>query len=111
MPENFNNLLIKAVDDALSSLGKSSKKAVYFHLAKSFNIERKEIPKRVEDFTQAIEKIFGLGAIFLQVLIMKHIYEKAGVIFEWDERKKFGFLEYVNEARQRFQESKKLKKF
>jgi hypothetical protein len=103
----FDKLLLEAVDEGLSSLGESSKQAIYFHLAKSFNVKRNAIPLEIEAFAEAIEKIFGLGANFLEVLIMKRLHEKIGVVFDWNESKKFVFAEYVMAAKRKFEERQK----
>lgn len=103
----FDKLLLEAVDEGLSSLGESSKQAIYFHLAKSFNVKRNAIPLEIEAFAEAIEKIFGLGANFLEVLIMKRLHEKTGVVFDWNESKKFVFAEYVMAAKKSFKERQK----
>jgi hypothetical protein len=99
--------LLEAVDEGLSSLGESSKQAICFHLAKSFNVKRNAIPLEIEEFAEAIEKIFGLGANFLEVLIMKRLHEKTGVVFDWNESKKFVFAEYVMAAKRNFEERQK----
>lgn len=103
---DFEKLLLEAVDEGLSSLGESSKQAIHFHLKKGFDIKRKEIPYKIEAFVEAIEKIFGLGANFLEILIMKRLYEKIGGAFEWHEPTDFAFTEYVAVARRNFEEKK-----
>lgn len=103
----FDKLLLEAVDEGLSSLGESSKQAIYFHLAKGFNVKRNAIPFEIVAFAEAIEKIFGLGANFLEVLIMKRLHEKIGVVFDWNESKKFVFAEYVMAAKRKFEERQK----
>lgn len=103
----FDKLLLEAVDEGLSSLGESSKQAIYFHLAKSFNVKRNAIPFEIVAFAEAIEKIFGLGANFLEILIMKRLHEKIGVVFDWNESKKFVFAEYVMAAKRNFKERQK----
>lgn len=103
----FDKLLLEAVDEGLSSLGESSKQAIYFHLAKSFNVKRNAIPLEIEAFAEAIEKIFGLGANFLEVLIMKRLHEKIGVVFDWNESKRFVFAECVMLAKRNFEERQK----
>jgi len=105
----FNKLLLEAVDEGLSSLGESSKQAIYFHLAKSFSIRRNTIPLEIEAFAKAIERIFGLGANFLEVLIMKRLHEKTGGVFDWNESNKFVFAEYVMAAKRSFEEKQKQK--
>ncbi len=100
---DFETLLLEAVDEALSSLGDSGKQAVYFHLEKSFNIGKRDIPQKIEKFADAIEKTFGLGSKFLEILIMKHLYEKVGQVFEYDQEPKDLVLnEYVAAAKRSF---------
>ena len=85
LPRNrcFEELLAEAVDEGLSSLGDSAKQAIYFHLEKTFSIEKQNIPNKIEEFTNAIEKIFGLGAKTLEIRIIKSLYEKVGRDFKY----------------------------
>jgi hypothetical protein len=100
--KTFDKLLLEAVDDALSSLGESAKLSIYFHLENRFNIAKNEIPNRLEDFTDGLEKIFGLGANFIEILIMKNLFEKVGKPLEWNENKELSFVEYVTTAKQSY---------
>jgi hypothetical protein len=100
--QDFEKLLLEAIDEGLSSLGESSKQAIYYHLEKSFNLKKQEIPYSIEAFTGAIEKIFGLGANFLEILIMKRLYEKMGRNFKLRTSKNLEFIEYITAARQSF---------
>lgn len=105
----FEKILLDAIDDALASLGESVRQAIYFHLEKKFKIAKSEIPNRVDDFAKGLEKIFGLGAHFIEILIMKNLYEKIGEPLEWEENKEFSFVGYVAAARQSFSEKEKIK--
>jgi len=109
MPKHdFETLLLEAVDEGLSSLGDSSKQAIYYHLKKSFNVKKREIPYKIEAFASAIEKIFGLGANFLEILIVKRLYEKIGRSFKWHRSEDdFTFTEHVAFAKLSFLEKKK----
>jgi len=98
----FENLLIEAVDEGLASLGESAKQAIYFHLEDKFKIVKKDIPYRLEDFTDGLEKIFGLGAHFIEILIMKSLFEKIGQPLEWNQSKELVFVEYVAAAKRSF---------
>ena len=98
----FENILIEALDEGLASLGESAKQAIYFHLEDKFKIAKKDIPYRLEDFTDGLEKIFGLGARFIEILIMKSLFEKIGQPLEWNEKKELVFVEYVVAAKQSF---------
>jgi len=107
--KDFEKLVLEAVDEGLSALGESSKQAIYFHLDKSFDIKREQIPDRVNAFTQALENIFGAGAGCLEVLIMSKIHEKIGGVVEWDKSKGFSFIEYVSVAKRSFQDRSSIK--
>jgi len=96
---NLRKILLEAVDEGLSSLGDSPKRAIFFHLETSFEISRDNIPANLIDFSKALEKIFGPGAVYLEKLIAKRLYEKLGLEFE--EAENWDFLEYVDNARAR----------
>jgi hypothetical protein len=92
---DFEKLLLAAVDEALASLGESSKQAIYFHIEKTFNVQKQEIPHNIEAFTCAIEKIFGIGANFLESLILKRLYEKADLNGKEGSFKNLTFAETI----------------
>ena len=109
MRTDFEKLVLEAIDEGLSSLGESSKQAIYFHLEKTFDIRREEIPDRMSAFSQAIENIFGAGAGCLEILIMQRLYEKVGGVLRWDKSKGFSFVEYVTIAKRSFQEKSRIR--
>ena len=105
----FHKLLLEAVDSALSSLGDSARQSVYFHLEKKFDITRDEIPGRVDDFDHGLERIFGTGTRFLEVLIMKKLYEEIGSkgkILKLDQGNEFRFVDYVKAAERTYLQAK-----
>jgi hypothetical protein len=102
----FEKLLSEAIDEALASLGESSRQSIYFHLENKFKIAKKDIPYHLKDFTDGLEKIFGLGAQFIEILIMKNLYEKIGKPLKWKENKEFSFIEYVDAAKSSLQKRK-----
>ena len=106
---DLDKLLFEAIDEGLSSIGESSKQTIYFHLKKGFNVKKHEIPSKTEDFAREIERIFGLGADFLEILIltMKNLYEKVGRTVHLLEPKDFVFTEYVAATKRSFTGEKK----
>jgi hypothetical protein len=70
--EDFDYLLLESIDEAFSTLGESPKTAIYYHLEHKFGIPRRTIPRRIEEFSDALEKVFGLGAKHLEIIIMKN---------------------------------------
>jgi hypothetical protein len=95
---DFEKLLLEAVDEQLTSLGESSKQALYFHLEKGFNIKKQEIPQKTEAFVDAMEKIFGQGADYLEILIMKRLHSKIGLEVKLSTPN-LTFAEYVEAAK------------
>lgn len=98
---DFERILLEAVDEGLSSLGQSSRRAIYFHLEESFKVKKKEIPYKIEVFADAIEKIFGVGADFLEILIMKRLHEKIGELrLKSAEKESSGFSDHIEKMRE-----------
>jgi hypothetical protein len=96
-PKEFDDALLKAIDFAFNSLGRSCKQALYFHLKKTFHVGRGEIPEKVEEFDNALELIFKDGAIFLERLILDKLYEGLEVKFE--RKNVLNFDEVVSKIR------------
>lgn len=100
MPKrDFESLLLEAVDEGLSSLGESSKQAIYYHLEKSFNIKKQEIPTNVKVFAGALGKIFGPGADFIETLIVTRLDEKVEASAQWRLSKELKLADYVDKAK------------
>jgi hypothetical protein len=100
--QTFESLLLGSIDEALLSLGESSRQSIYFHIQKNFEIDKKEIPTRLQEFQEGLEKIFGVGARFIEILIMKNLYAKLGRPFTMDKKDQLEFIKYVNAARESY---------
>ncbi|HLC00101.1 MAG TPA: hypothetical protein VJL33_02110 [Candidatus Bathyarchaeia archaeon] len=103
----FDVILLEAIDEALLSLGENVKLAVYSHLEFSFNIERREIPERIAEFSDALDRIFSLGARHLEVLFMRNLHLKIKLFCEWPTWCKWvisdvTFIEYVRLMKKKF---------
>ena len=97
----FDRLLVSAIDEALNSLGASVKQLIYFHIENQFKVARKEIPENLEEFQVGLEKIFGAGALFIEIQIMKNLHMKIGLPLKM-ESENFEFVEYVGLAKKNF---------
>lgn len=104
--DDFETLLLEAVDEGLSSLGDSSKHAIYFHLQETFNIDKHEIPKNIDAFDKAIKKIFGIGANFLEILIIRKLHQKAAQTIRIQTPEELTLKEYVEQAKKNFLENR-----
>jgi hypothetical protein len=103
-PSDFNILLLDSIDEALLSLGESAKQAIYFHLEKNFQVDREEIPLELERFQNALEKIFGVGARYIEILIMRNLCGRVGRSLELGNNEQLEFIKYVAAAKKGFNE-------
>jgi hypothetical protein len=101
-PHDFNLLLLNSIDDALLSMGESAKKSVYFHIEKNYRVEREQIPQELEQFQTALEKIFGIGARYIEILIMRNLYGRVGRPLNLGKNEQLEFIKYVEAAKQVF---------
>ena len=110
--ENFDQLLLDTIDEVLSNLGEAGKASIYIYLESIFNIRKQEIPNKLNDFSNALERIFGSGARHLEILLMKNLYVKLEVTckrrtYESPLSKRIvpetTFQEYVRLIRQSFE--------
>ena len=110
--ENFDQVLLEAIDEGLSSLGENAKTTIYFHLEGRFNIKKQEIPSKLSDFSNILEQIFGLGAQHLEILFMKNLHAKLEVTCKWPTYRyplskwivaEMTFPEYVRLMRESFE--------
>ncbi len=106
---SFEQILLEAIDEALSQLGESVKISVLLHLGNRFKIEKEEIPHRVNEFQNALEQVFGLGTRYLEILIMKSLNSKMRFFCqeptrEWPEHE-LTFCDYVDVMRRNFEET------
>jgi hypothetical protein len=97
---NFEELLLEAIDDGLSLLGESGKQVVYCHLEKNFKIKRQDIPHKIEEFTDAIERIFGTGAKILEINIMQCLFKRGSFTFKrYSKLPNLTFIDYITTAK------------
>jgi hypothetical protein len=100
-PQAFDILLLTAIDEAFSSLGESAKQSIYFHI-ETCNVTRSKIPENLQEFQAGLEKIFGVGARFIEILIMKNLYTRIGQPLMMEKSEQLEFIEYVDAAKQTF---------
>jgi len=110
--ESFEQILLNAIDEALASLGENVKTSIYFHVENTFNIKREDIPQKIGDFSDALERIFSQGAKHLEVLFMKKLHTKIGLVCKWPVQEwplskwivpEMTFHEYVRLMQQNFE--------
>ncbi len=110
--EPFDKLLVEAIDDALTSLGEPVKNTFYQHLENDFDLNKDQIPKKIDEFSFIIHKIFGLGASRLEIRFVKNLNNKLGPdvepvqcefsVSEWIVTE-MAFKEHIDEMRTHYE--------
>lgn len=95
--KSFKTILLEAVDEGLSYLGKSAKQNVYHHLKHYYGIKEKEIPEKIEEFEKALNDIFGPGSKILQIKIMEKLHQKVKREIKIPNNE-LRFIEYIKAA-------------
>ena len=74
--DKFNHFLIEAIDEAIVLLGEPVKNEFYLQLEVNFNMGKNDIPLRLEEFADILQKFFGFGASRLEVKFLKNLDSK-----------------------------------
>ena len=98
---DFDKLLGSAIDEALNSLGESVKQSIYFHIEHNFKVPKDKISYNLVEFQGGLEKIFGAGAQYIEILIMKNLHSKIGLPLKM-KSKQLEFVEYVGAVKDCF---------
>jgi len=80
---DFSRILQEAISEALSPLGEGVKVSIFFHLENKFGIKKRDIPQRISDFSDALERIFGIGASNLEIMFMDSLHSKLNFVCKW----------------------------
>ena len=56
---------------------------MYFYLEAKFAISKQDIPKKIDDFSYALEQIFGMAARQIEILIMKCLNQRVNCNYKW----------------------------
>ena len=108
-PAKFEKILLEAIDEGLSLIGESAKQVIYTYLEKTFKIDAQDIPCRIEDFSKALENIFGTGSKIIEIQIMKKLFNKVGyTIKNYPSIHDLTFIEYVSAIKQEKEKSENI---
>jgi hypothetical protein len=77
----FNHIIIEAVDETLSMLGKDAKTLVYLHMCMDLKISKQDIPNRLCEFRAELEKLLGQGAKPFEEQLVRCLQYKTSMPF------------------------------
>jgi hypothetical protein len=97
--EEFKVAIIETIDEIFSSFSNLDKQKIYFHLENSFKIKKQEIPCKIEDFADAIEQMFGVGAKLIEIRIIEALHKRIPDFMFSPKKGAVIFKEYVANLR------------
>ena len=74
--DKFKAAVIEAIEESFVSFRNLDKQAIYFNLERAFELKQEEIPNRIEEFADAIENIFGVGAKLIEIRIIEALHKR-----------------------------------
>jgi hypothetical protein len=90
----------EAVDSSFALFGETFKNLVYSELEKKFDIEKQDIPYRINDFADAIEEICGVGAKLIEAKIIQALHGRTKGFIYVPTGEDLVFTEYIESLRQ-----------
>lgn len=93
----FRNALLDSVDYGLLVLGEIVRQTIYNRLESNYQIERTEIPEKLEGFHAALAGIFGRRGIVVERLVAKKLCDRLRLKFE--DHENWTIVDYVNHAK------------
>jgi hypothetical protein len=109
--DEFNHFLIESIDEAITLLGEPVKNEFYLRLEVNFNMGKNDIPQRLEEFSDILQKVFGFGASRLEVKFLRNLDSKITTgtkcidadwsVSMWIEKEK-SFIGTINTKRKDF---------
>ena len=76
--KTFDEVLLESIDEVLTAIGNSVKYKIYLHLMDR-GISRNQIPNRIQDFMNILQRILGVGARYIELQVIKQIQAKTGI--------------------------------
>ena len=100
---DFEELVIEAIDQTLSKLGMGIKQTFYHFLEVHYKLSKEDVPNRIGDFVDALEKIFGTGASLIEINIVKTLRQKIPSFLYIAKSSDLVFEDYLELLRRHFE--------
>ena len=92
---SFEIAVTESIDEVFTTLGENVKQAMYSYLKNRYNMRKEQIPSMIEDFTNAIESIFGDAAKLVELKIIEKLQGKVKGFTYKSKSKEMFFAEYI----------------
>jgi len=90
----FEKSLMKTIDEQLMRIfGKKGTSIIYDYMQNALALQQDEIPKRLELFTEGLDKFLSSGAKVVEKVILDDLYTGFGQEFKFKEG--YNFADYI----------------
>ncbi len=103
--DKFKAAVIEAVEEIFASFRNLDKQTIYFHLENAFKLKKEDIPNKIEDFADAIERMFGVGAKLIEIRIIQALHKRIHDFMFIPKKGDVMFKEYTVSLRAFLQQS------
>jgi len=96
-PSSPQEALLQSTDYGLMVLGETVRGTIYQCLKGKYQLEREEIPEKLDAFHKALQGLLGVGAVVVERQIANKLYATLGLHFE--ARRDWTIVEYFEHAK------------
>ena len=89
-----DNMVLEAIDEALSILGVNVKESVYYFAEADYGLTREKIPSNLKKFHEVLHMLFGIGSYTIEKYIRSCLMKKFSV--NVPEEKDLDLAEFVS---------------
>lgn len=97
--DSFKIAITETVDESLSQFCNLDKEAIYLRLEKTYKIKKQEIPFKIENFVDAIEQMFGVGAKLIEIKMTSALHKRIPEFIFFPRKGDVDFKEFVTSLR------------
>ncbi len=103
--DDFERSVKKSIDMQLRQVfGETGTSVIYNYLQSALSLSQEEIPRKLEIFSEGLDKFLSSGARVVEKIILDGLYSNFGKQFQAKEG--YRFVDYINELKQAMKENK-----
>jgi hypothetical protein len=96
LPLTFDLAVIESIDEVFTNLGENVKEAMYSYLEIRYSMQKEQIPSMIDEFTDAVESLFGEAAKLVELKIIERIQGRVKGFSYKSKTTEIFFSEYIS---------------
>ncbi len=95
----LDKAILDAIDYAFQMLGNAGSEAIYRCIRETYGLSKSDIPRRFDQFVEAVEAIFGKASCLLEIEILEALHKQLPEFKFAPEPGAFSLVSYVEAMR------------